>query len=114
MLQVRRLRRSCRCARGAQAFADKPSLANFLPENLASVLKDIITAGKYTHVVGATTSAIKSVIPRMAVSVNVSPITDVIAIKVLHPASSSPASSRCPGLVKGVPRAVQVSHTKSV
>jgi electron transfer flavoprotein alpha subunit len=62
--------------------ADKPSLANFLPENLASVLKDIITAGKYTHVVGATTSAIKSVIPRLAVSMNVSPITDVIAIKV--------------------------------
>jgi electron transfer flavoprotein alpha subunit len=62
--------------------ADKPSLANFLPENLTSVLKDVITAGKYTHVVGATTSAIKSVIPRLAVAMNVSPITDVIGIKV--------------------------------
>ena len=76
--------------------ADKPSLANFLPENLASVLKDIITAGKYTHVVGATTSSIKSVIPRLAVSMNVSPITDVIAIKVLPPASSSSSPDCCP------------------
>jgi electron transfer flavoprotein alpha subunit len=63
-------------------LADKPALANLLPENFASFLKDFITAGKYTHVVGATTSAIKSVIPRLAVAMNVSPITDVIAIKV--------------------------------
>jgi electron transfer flavoprotein alpha subunit len=62
--------------------ADKPTLGHFLPENLATTLKDIITAGKYTHVVGATTSSIKSVIPRLAVLMNVSPITDVIAIKV--------------------------------
>ena len=64
--------------------ADKPALANFLPETLAAVLKEIIAAGKYTHVVGATTSSIKSVIPRLAVAMNVSPITDVIAIKVAY------------------------------
>lgn len=77
--------------------ADKPCLANFLPENLTSVLKDIIAAGKYTHVVGATTSAIKSVIPRLAVAMNVSPITDVIAIKVacVEPfCSTSPSHAR--------------------
>ena len=77
--------------------ADKPALANFLPENLTSVLKEIITAGKYTHVVGATTSAIKNVIPRLAVAMNVSPITDVIAIKVPPAAAAETLSSRlCP------------------
>jgi len=80
--------------------ADKPSLAHFLPENVASALKDIIAAGKYTHVVGATTSAIKNVIPRLAVLMNMSPITDVIAIKVpppLRACCAPPSHSRSQG-----------------
>jgi electron transfer flavoprotein alpha subunit len=62
-------------------YADNAAYEHALPENLSLLVADLQKAKSYTHVVSASTAVGKGVLPRVAVTLNVQPITDVINIE---------------------------------
>lgn len=60
--------------------ADDPALCGLLPERVTPLLKAALDQFKCSHVVAGSSSYSKSVLPRLAALLDVSPISDVIAI----------------------------------
>lgn len=58
--------------------ADHESLAHFIAENMAPVLLGV--AKNYTHIIGASTTTWKNVLPRVAAMLDVQQISDIIAV----------------------------------
>jgi len=61
--------------------ADSPSLKGFLPEHVTPVLQAAQDAFKFTHIVAGASAFSRSVLPRLAAQLDVSPISDIIGIK---------------------------------
>src|SRR3970282_358876 len=59
--------------------ADAPHLADFLAENVSSVLISI--AKNYTHLLAPSTSNGKNVMPRVAALLDVQQISDIVAVE---------------------------------
>jgi electron transfer flavoprotein alpha subunit len=59
--------------------ADAPQLADFLAENLAALLVGL--AKSYSHVLAASTSNGKNVMPRVAALLDVQQISDIVAVE---------------------------------
>eukprot|EP00669_Euglena_mutabilis_P008996 TRINITY_DN395_c0_g1_i1.p1 TRINITY_DN395_c0_g1~~TRINITY_DN395_c0_g1_i1.p1 ORF type:complete len:331 (+),score=42.75 TRINITY_DN395_c0_g1_i1:32-994(+) len=59
---------------------DAPEYENLLPENIALLVQKVQAAHKFSHIVAAHTAFGKSVIPRVAATSDVQPISDVIKI----------------------------------
>ena len=65
----------------AQVYcADNPSLAHQLAEEVAPLLSATIEREVYTHVLFASTTAGKNLLPRVAAMLDVQPISDVIEV----------------------------------
>lgn len=60
---------------------ESESLKGLLPENLAPLVVSAQNAGKYTHILAGASSLGKSVLPRVAALLDVSPISDIVDIK---------------------------------
>ncbi len=58
--------------------ADSPALAHGLAENTAPVIAGI--AKNYTHIIGASTTTSKNILPRVAALMDVQQISDIIAV----------------------------------
>ena len=58
--------------------ADSPALANLAPEPLAALLERL--AASYTHIVAASATTGRDVIPRLAARLDLMPITDIVAL----------------------------------
>ena len=58
--------------------ADNAVLANFLAENITPVIVDI--AQNYTHIIGASTTTWKNVLPRVAALLDLQMISDISAV----------------------------------
>uniref|UniRef100_A0A8D8RAT1 Electron transfer flavoprotein subunit alpha n=1 Tax=Cacopsylla melanoneura TaxID=428564 RepID=A0A8D8RAT1_9HEMI len=56
-------------------------LKGSLPENWAPLIVSAQNAGKYTHILAGASSFGKSLLPRVAALLDVSPISDIIAVK---------------------------------
>lgn len=61
-------------------FAASAALANPVAEQVAAVLEARQNEGHYSHIVAAATSAGKNVIPRLAATFDVQPISDVLVV----------------------------------
>lgn len=61
--------------------ADSAEYEHGSPENLSVLIKKLQESKKFSHIVGAHTAYGKSVLPRVAASLDSMPICDVIAIK---------------------------------
>lgn len=61
--------------------ADAEILAHPLAESWAELIHSVQKKGGYSHVMSASTSFGKNVLPRAAALLDVSPITDVIEIR---------------------------------
>ena len=59
-------------------LADKPSYANFLPENIGSLISEIGVS--YTHILSPATANGKNFLPRVAASLDVAQISDISAV----------------------------------
>eukprot|EP00455_Lapot_gusevi_P007135 TRINITY_DN1305_c0_g1_i1.p1 TRINITY_DN1305_c0_g1~~TRINITY_DN1305_c0_g1_i1.p1 ORF type:complete len:345 (+),score=133.66 TRINITY_DN1305_c0_g1_i1:52-1086(+) len=66
---------------GRVLVADNAAYAHAGAENLSSLVQHVQKQNNFTHVVCASTSTGKSVIPRAAVTLDSAPITDVVEIK---------------------------------
>lgn len=60
---------------------ENDALKGLLPENLAPLIVSAQNAGKYTHILAGASSMGKSLLPRVAALLDVSPISDIIDIK---------------------------------
>jgi electron transfer flavoprotein alpha subunit len=58
--------------------ADNAALEHQLAENVAPIIVDI--AGNYSHVIGASTTTAKNILPRVAALLDVQQISDIIAV----------------------------------
>lgn len=63
-------------------FADQQVYAHHLAENLSALIVDI--AGSYTHILAASTTTGKNVLPRVAALLDVSMVTDIIAVSTAN------------------------------
>jgi len=61
--------------------ADKPSYGRMLPENVAPLVVDVAKANGITHVLAAATASGKSIIPRAAALLDVSPVSDILSVE---------------------------------
>ena len=61
--------------------AENPALNGFLPESLAPVVVAAQKQFGFTHVLAGASALGKSVVPRVAALLDVSPISDVISIE---------------------------------
>ncbi|XP_076261585.1 electron transfer flavoprotein subunit alpha wal [Rhynchophorus ferrugineus] len=61
--------------------AESEAFKGFTSENLAALIVATQNQNKYTHIVAGASSLGKSLIPRLAAKLDVSPISDVIGIK---------------------------------
>ena len=59
-------------------LADKPAYANFLPENIGSLITEIGT--NYTHILSPATANGKNFLPRVAASLDVAQVSDISAV----------------------------------
>ena len=59
-------------------LADKPAYANFLPENIGSLVAEIGTS--YTHILTPATANGKNFLPRVAASLDVAQVSDISAV----------------------------------
>ena len=59
-------------------LADKPAYANFLPENIGSLVAEI--GSSYTHILTPATANGKNFLPRVAASLDVSQVSDISAV----------------------------------
>jgi len=62
-------------------LADNKAFEGFLPEMLTPLILASQKQFNFTHIVAGATAFGKSILPRVAAKLDVSPITDVIAIK---------------------------------
>merc|ERR1712013_599925 len=62
-------------------LADSPAYTGFLPEHLTPLLVSAQNQFKYTHIVAGASAFSRSVLPRLAAQLDVSPISDIIGIK---------------------------------
>merc|ERR1712107_724358 len=62
-------------------LADSPAYTGFLPEHLTPLLVSAQNQFKYTHIVAGASAFSRSVLPRLAAQLDVSPISDIICIK---------------------------------
>merc|ERR1712032_794170 len=62
-------------------LADSPTFTGFLPEHLTPLLVSAQNQFKYTHIIAGASAFSRSVLPRLAAQLDVSPISDIIAIK---------------------------------
>merc|ERR1712038_1001814 len=62
-------------------LADSPAFTGFLPEHLTPLLVSAQNQFKYTHIVAGASAFSRSVLPRLAAQLDVSPISDIIGIK---------------------------------
>jgi electron transfer flavoprotein alpha subunit len=62
-------------------LADSPAFTGFLPEHLTPLLVSTQNQFKYTHIIAGASAFSRSVLPRLAAQLDVSPISDIIAIK---------------------------------
>jgi len=61
--------------------AESPDLKGALPESLTPLVLATQEASKFSHILAGATAFSKSLLPRVAAKLDVSPISDVIAIK---------------------------------
>ena len=61
-------------------LADNAAYANQLAENVAALVADVVKGG-YKHVLAASTTTGKNILPRVAALLDVSMITDIIAVE---------------------------------
>ena len=54
---------------------------HFLNEPISNLLLDLQEKHKFTHIIGASNSIVKDILPRVGAKLNVQPITDIIEIK---------------------------------
>jgi electron transfer flavoprotein alpha subunit len=59
-------------------LADKPAYANFLPENIGSLIAEI--GVNYTHILSPATANGKNFLPRVAASLDVAQVSDISAV----------------------------------
>ena len=59
-------------------LADKPAYANFLPENIGSLVAEI--GSSYTHILTPATANGKNFLPRVAASLDVAQVSDISAV----------------------------------
>jgi electron transfer flavoprotein alpha subunit len=64
--------------------ADSEALAHPLAEPWAELLHSVQQKGGYSHVIASSTSFGKNLLPRAAALLDVSPVTDVTAVKEPH------------------------------
>ncbi|ONM11165.1 Electron transfer flavoprotein subunit alpha mitochondrial [Zea mays] len=64
--------------------ADSEALAHPLAEPWAELLRSVQQKGGYSHVIASSTSFGKNLLPRAAALLDVSPVTDVTAVKEPH------------------------------
>jgi len=62
-------------------LADSPTFTGFLPEHLTPLLVSTQNQFKFTHIIAGASAFSRSVLPRLAAQLDVSPISDIIAIK---------------------------------
>merc|ERR1711972_1064341 len=62
-------------------LADSPAYTGFLPEHLTPLIVSAQNQFKYTHIVAGASAFSRSVLPRLAAQLDVSPISDIIGIK---------------------------------
>merc|ERR1719337_707934 len=62
-------------------LADSPAFTGFLPEHLTPLLVSTQNQFKYTHIIAGASAFSRSVLPRLAAQLDVSPISDIIGIK---------------------------------
>lgn len=60
--------------------ADHEALSHHLPEDVTAVLKEVVSKNNFSHVLAPSSSSSKSYLPRLAALMDISPVTDVIAI----------------------------------
>ena len=65
-------------------MADSEALAHPLAEPWAELLRSVQQKGGYSHVIASSTSFGKNLLPRAAALLDVSPVTDVTAVKEPH------------------------------
>ena len=61
--------------------ADAPHLGAFTAENLAATIVPIVKAGGYTHVLAPATGFGKNVMPRVAATLDVAQISDIVVVE---------------------------------
>ena len=59
-------------------LADKPAYANFLPENIGSLVAEV--GSSYTHILTPATANGKNFLPRVAASLDVAQVSDISAV----------------------------------
>jgi len=62
-------------------LADSPAFTGFLPEHLTPLLVSAQNQFKYTHIIAGASAFSRSVLPRLAAQLDVSPISDIIGIR---------------------------------
>lgn len=62
--------------------AENAAYEGFLAENLAPLVLAAQDQFKFSHIVGGSSAFTRSLLPRVAAKLDVSPVSDVIAIKV--------------------------------
>lgn len=60
---------------------ENDALKGLLPETLAPLVVSAQNAGKYTHILAGASSLGKSLLPRVAALLDVSPISEIIEVK---------------------------------
>ena len=63
--------------------AENAAYEGFLPENLSPLLLSAQDQFKFSHIIGGSSAFTRSLLPRVAAKLDVSPVSDVIEIKVL-------------------------------
>ena len=61
--------------------AESPAYEGFLPEQLTPLLQAAQDQFKFTHILAASSALSRSVLPRLAAKLDVSPISDIIGVK---------------------------------
>ena len=62
--------------------AENAAYEGFLPENLSPLLLSAQNQFNFSHIIGGSSAFTKSLLPRVAAKLDVSPVSDVIEIKV--------------------------------
>ena len=63
--------------------AENAAYEGFLPENLSPLLLAAQNQFKFSHIIGGSSAFTRSLLPRVAAKLDVSPVSDVIEIKVI-------------------------------